>query len=77
MEAVGEWRGKAELSELPADRGEQADLSTDIQTLSALFAGYKRPQALYSIHRLTGDAKAAAQLETMIPAGQTCLMDFF
>ncbi|SEM02750.1 Predicted acetyltransferase [Paenibacillus sp. cl141a] len=80
---AGLWRlsvngeGKAELSELPADRGEQADLSTDIQTLSALFTGYKRPQALYSIHRLTGDAKAAAQLETMIPAGQTYLMDFF
>lgn len=80
---AGLWRlsvngeGKADLSELPADRGEQADLSTDIQTLSALFTGYKRPQALYSIQRLTGDAKAAAQLEAMIPAGQTCLMDFF
>lgn len=80
---AGRWRlsvnqeGKAELSELPTDQGEQADLTTDIQTLSALFTGYKRAQALHAIHRLTGNPKALTQLETMIPAGQTYLMDFF
>ncbi|MCT1401069.1 GNAT family N-acetyltransferase [Paenibacillus sp. p3-SID867] len=80
---AGRWRlsvnqeGKAELSELPTDQGEQADLTTDIQTLSALFTGYKRPQALHAIHRLSGNPKALTQLETMIPAGQTYLMDFF
>ncbi|MBX4149048.1 GNAT family N-acetyltransferase [Paenibacillus lautus] len=80
---AGRWRlsvnqeGKAELSELPTDQGEQADLTTDIQTLSALFTGYKRPQALHAIHRLSGNPKAVKQLETMIPAGQTYLMDFF
>ncbi|WP_339296320.1 GNAT family N-acetyltransferase [Paenibacillus sp. FSL W7-1279] len=80
---AGRWRlsvnqeGKGELSELPTDQGEQADLTTDIQTLSALFTGYKRPQALHAIHRLSGNPKAVKQLETMIPAGQTYLMDFF
>ena len=80
---AGRWRlsvnqeGKAELSELPTDQGEQADLTTDIQTLSALFTGYKRPQAPHAIHRLSGNPKALTQLETMIPAGQTYLMDFF
>lgn len=80
---AGRWRltvnqeGKAELSELPTDQGEQADLTTDIQTLSALFTGYKRAQALHAIHRLTGNPKAITQLETMIPEGQTYLMDFF
>lgn len=80
---AGRWRlsvnqeGKAELSELPTDQGEQADLTTDIQTLSALFTGYKRAQALHAIHRLNGNPKALTQLETMIPAGQTYLMDFF
>lgn len=80
---AGRWRlsvnqqGKAELSELPTDQGEQADLTTDIQTLSALFTGYRRPQALHAIHRLSGNPKAVKQLETMIPVGQTYLMDFF
>lgn len=80
---AGRWRlsvnqeGKAELSELPTDQGEQADLTTDIQTLSALFTGYKRPQALHVIHRLSGNPKAVKQLETVIPTGQTYLMDFF
>ncbi|WP_127590464.1 GNAT family N-acetyltransferase [Paenibacillus lautus] len=80
---AGRWRlsvnqeGKAELSELPTDQGEQADLTTNIQTLSALFTGYKRPQALHAVHRLSGNPKAMTQLETMIPAGQTYLMDFF
>ncbi|WP_339293290.1 GNAT family N-acetyltransferase [Paenibacillus sp. FSL W8-0187] len=80
---AGRWslsvnqEGKAELSELPPDHGEQADLSTDIQTLSALFAGYKRPQELHAIHRLSGNPKAVTQLESMIPVGQTYLMDFF
>ncbi|MGV2805688.1 GNAT family N-acetyltransferase, partial [Clostridium perfringens] len=80
---AGRWslsvnqEGKAELSELPSDHGEQADLSTDIQTLSALFAGYKRPQELHAIHRLSGNPEAVTQLESMIPGGQTYLMDFF
>ncbi|MGE7824069.1 GNAT family N-acetyltransferase [Paenibacillus sp. NPDC093718] len=80
---AGRWRlsvnqeGKAELSELPTDQGEQADLTTDIQTLTALFTGYKRAQALHAIHRLSGNPKTVKHLETMIPAGQTYLMDFF
>lgn len=80
---AGRWRlsvnqeGKAELSELPTDQGEQADLTTDIQTLSALFTGYKRPLALHAIHRLSGNPKIVKQLETTIPVGQTYLMDFF
>lgn len=80
---AGKWRlsvdeaGRAELTELPKDDEEKADLSTDIQSLSAIYTGYKRPRELYSIHRLQGNPQAAAQLESMIPAGQTHLMDFF
>ncbi|MDH6672201.1 putative acetyltransferase [Paenibacillus sp. LBL] len=69
--------GRAKLLELPSDYEGPVDLSTDIQSLSALFMGYKRPQALHAIHRLTGNPAAAAQLESMIPAGQTYLLDFF
>lgn len=80
---AGIWRlsvdgaGRAALTELPQDDEEKADLSTDIQSLSAMFTGYKRPRELYSIHRLLGNPQAAAQLEAIIPASQTHLMDFF
>ncbi|KOP68657.1 acetyltransferase [Bacillus sp. FJAT-18019] len=80
---AGIWRlsvdkaGRAQLTELPSGYEEQADLSTDIQSLSALFTGYKRPHELYSIHRLNGNPQAVTQLESMIPTGHTHLMDFF
>lgn len=79
----GAWKltvdgqGRANVVQLSATGEASFDLSADIQTLSALFLGYKRPHALYRIHRLTGDPLKAALLESMIPAGQTLLMDFF
>lgn len=69
--------GRAELSKLPSNAEVPVDLSTDIGTLSALFMGYKRPQALHAIHRLTGNSAAVTHLESLIPAGQTYLLDFF
>lgn len=43
----------------------QTDLSTDIQTLSALFMGYKRPRELHQMNRLNGNPLKVAQLESM------------
>ncbi|KKO52505.1 GNAT family N-acetyltransferase [Paenibacillus sp. DMB20] len=70
-------QGKADVVQLPSTGAASSDLSTDIQTLSALFMGYKRPQELYRMKRLDGDPVKAALLESMIPAGQSLLMDFF
>ncbi|MGM1050283.1 MAG: GNAT family N-acetyltransferase [Bacillota bacterium] len=69
--------GRADIIQLPSHDEAQTDLSTDIQTLSALFMGYKRPRELHQMNRLNGNPLKVAQLESMIPVGQTFLMDHF
>ncbi|GIO34988.1 MULTISPECIES: GNAT family N-acetyltransferase [Paenibacillus] len=77
----GNWRitvspeGNAAVSK--EDEGEPAQLSCDIQTLTTLMFGYKRPGELVNMGRLAGDPEAAAMLERVIPAGRTFLLDFF
>lgn len=69
--------GKAEVTYLGDQEDIQTDLSTDIQTLSALFMGFKRPCELNEMRRLHGDPLKVTQLESLIPNEQTLLLDHF
>ncbi|GAE05541.1 acetyltransferase, GNAT family [Paenibacillus sp. JCM 10914] len=79
----GQWllaineAGGANIEKLADSEEGVSDLTTDIQTLSALFMGYKRPKALYRMQRILGDTAKVDQLESAVPDGQTHLMDFF
>ncbi|WP_223067712.1 GNAT family N-acetyltransferase [Paenibacillus caui] len=55
----------------------EAGLICDIQTLTAMLLGYKRPVEMFRYGRLLGSERAALVLERMIPARPTALMDFF
>lgn len=78
----GVWRikvneqGRADVIMLP-ESSEDADLSADIQTLTALFMGYKHPLELHGMNRLRGAISQVKRMDSMIPAGQTFLLDFF
>ncbi|WNQ12473.1 GNAT family N-acetyltransferase [Paenibacillus aurantius] len=54
-----------------------AGLACDIQTLAAVLIGYKRPGFLQRTGRLQGDDQAVNLLESLVPARQTYLLDFF
>ncbi|UNK16279.1 GNAT family N-acetyltransferase [Paenibacillus sp. N3/727] len=79
----GSWKlsvnkdGRADVIQLSSNDDNQTDISTDIQTLSALFMGYKRPRELHQMNRLNGNPLKVAQFESIIPVGQTFLMDHF
>ncbi len=49
----------------------------DIQTLSALLLGYKRPEELHRIGRIGGVEEVLAQWEAIIPRRTTYMLDFF
>jgi len=70
-----EGRGEAELLELK--EGTEADLTLDIQALSAILTGYKRGQTLLKADRIQGETQKAAELDSVVPVRQTLLMDFF
>lgn len=53
------------------------EIRCDIQSLSVMLFGYKRPRFLHAIDRLEGEAAAVAALEQWIPARTTCFLDFF
>ncbi|WP_020620406.1 GNAT family N-acetyltransferase [Paenibacillus daejeonensis] len=59
---------------LPADA---AVLTCDIQTLSALFIGYKTASQLHVAGKLIGEAAEADRLERHIPAATPFLADYF
>lgn len=61
---------------LPGDAASPV-LACDIQTLTAMLLGYKRPREMYACGKLTGPEADAETLERLIPAGQTALLDFF
>ncbi|GIO69533.1 GNAT family N-acetyltransferase [Paenibacillus cookii] len=77
----GKWRialspeGTAAVT--AADPAERAQLSLDIQTLTTMMLGYKRPGELLNMGRLAGEPEAVAYLERVIPIGRTFLLDFF
>ncbi|WP_211749491.1 GNAT family N-acetyltransferase [Paenibacillus sp. Marseille-Q4541] len=70
-------KGQAQAKLLTLEEEINADLTGDIQTFSALFMGYKRPQQLFNMNKLQGQSQKVTELENLIPQGQTFLMDFF
>lgn len=54
-----------------------AGLSLDIQTLTALFLGYRDASFLHSVGRLSGSREEAITLDSLISRRQTYLADFF
>ncbi|MCJ8014961.1 GNAT family N-acetyltransferase [Paenibacillus sp. KQZ6P-2] len=74
-----QWKlsGDGKASAIPADPNEKTQLQCDIQTLTTMMLGYKRPTELWKMGRLTGEAEAVTRLEYAIPVGQTFLLDHF
>lgn len=66
--------GKGNLT--PGDRVEPG-LACDIQTLTAMLLGYKRPREMFAYGKLSGLEADAETLERLIPISQTALLDFF
>lgn len=77
----GKWRvtvspeGKASVSE--ASPEDPVQLNCDIQTLTTMMLGYKRPSELLNLGRLAGEKETVDRLERLIPIGRTFLLDFF
>ncbi|WP_136609078.1 GNAT family N-acetyltransferase [Paenibacillus dokdonensis] len=77
----GNWQwtlsaeGKASATKTDSDVNTQ--VQCDIQTLTAMMLGYKRPMELWEMGRLNGEAEAITRLEQAIPVGQTFLLDYF
>lgn len=72
--------GRAEVQRLSTAHPQtdaENQLQCDIQTLTAMLLGYKRPTRLHQVGRLTGKASAIQHLERIIPIAQTFLYDFF
>jgi predicted acetyltransferase len=59
-----------------SDQG-TAQLTCDIQTLSACLMGYQQATFLHQIGRIQGDAADVLRLEKLIPERSTYLADFF
>jgi predicted acetyltransferase len=81
-EGVWSWSfssdGTASVSPLDSSQEQQEEaLSCDIQALTVMLTGFKRPAELYQSGRIAGGAKAVSILEARIPARQTLFMDFF
>ncbi|MCM3042487.1 GNAT family N-acetyltransferase [Paenibacillus motobuensis] len=68
--------GRGQLSKIN-EASAEAELICDIQTLTTMLIGYRRPQEMYRYGRLAGEESAAAALERVIPHGTTYLMDSF
>ncbi|MDG0794657.1 GNAT family N-acetyltransferase [Cohnella ginsengisoli] len=67
--------GKATLSR--AEEESAASVTLDIQTLTALLLGGRRPGLLTEAGRLCGDSELVGLLERRVPRYETFLMDFF
>nr|WP_295972215.1 GNAT family N-acetyltransferase [uncultured Bacillus sp.] len=65
--------GKGELKK----RGEEADFSLDIQTLTTMLLGYKRPSYLFDIGRLPGKEFVVPLLENIIERETPYFSDYF
>ncbi|MWV47489.1 GNAT family N-acetyltransferase [Paenibacillus sp. HJL G12] len=78
-EGIWQWTlspaGKASVA--PGAPNDKVQLETDIQTLTTMMLGYKRPIELYTMGKLNGEAEAVKRLEHAIPFGQTFLLDYF
>ncbi|SFB61502.1 Predicted acetyltransferase [Cohnella sp. OV330] len=67
--------GKATLAR--AEEESTASVTLDIQTLTALLLGGRRPGLLAEAGRLGGDSELVGLLERRVPRYETFLMDFF
>lgn len=56
---------------------DERGVSCDIQTLSAMLLGNRKPAWLQEVGRITGAAESITRLERRIPSRTTHLMDFF
>ncbi len=65
--------GAAIVTDQPAGR----PVTLDIQTLSAMLMGYKRPSYLARIERLRTDKRTLRLLEEIIPDTQPYFSDYF
>jgi predicted acetyltransferase len=65
----------------PLDLDNQSDdrntLHCDIQTLTSMLIGYKRPTDLHRYGRIQADSRTVAALERVIPRTKTYLSDYF
>ncbi|HEY4390230.1 MAG TPA: GNAT family N-acetyltransferase [Paenibacillus sp.] len=68
--------GRGQLSKI-SEASSEAELTCDIQTLTTMLMGYRRPQELFRYGRLVGEESSVAALERVIPHGTTYLMDSF
>lgn len=70
--------GQGELVRVASERPEEGpEVACDIQGLTAMLLGNRRPAFLREVGRIRGDDRAIALLEQRIPARTTHLMDFF
>ncbi|MGZ7442851.1 enhanced intracellular survival protein Eis [Paenibacillus sp. TH7-28] len=74
LEVDAEGHGQLATAE---QSGEDTGLTCDIQTLTAILLGYKRPREMYAYGRLTGPERDVETLERLIPVSATALLDFF
>lgn len=68
--------GQGKLERVPADAAGPL-VTCDIQGLTAMLLGNRRPTFLKEVGRIDGDAEAIALLERRVPARTTHLTDFF
>lgn len=65
------------LCEDEAKTYENRGIRCDINSLSAALFGYRRPQALYHINQMQGDAEDIEAFDKLIPAQQPFFYNFF
>jgi predicted acetyltransferase len=53
------------------------ELACDIQTMTAMLMGYKRPRFMRDVGRLSGGDDAVERLERIVPARATYFPDYF
>ncbi|GGG27087.1 GNAT family N-acetyltransferase [Paenibacillus abyssi] len=69
--------GRQKVEKIADAQRLRADATCDIQTLTAMLLGYKRPSTLQALQRLHANEQVVALLERAIPHKATYLMDFF
>ncbi|KIL37658.1 hypothetical protein SD71_03430 [Cohnella kolymensis] len=69
--------GTARLERLPGEESAPGGIACDVQALTAMLAGDRRPSLLQETGCISGDSKSIAILDRRIPRRTTHLMDFF
>lgn len=69
--------GRGRLAPVPDGAADDGALACGIGALAAMLLGYQRPAFLHAAGMLSGPADAVAELERVLPARTTYLLDFF